>query len=87
MGLEATLCVQAWKALAQATEVIKLFSCSTQLSMKFQLPIKIKMLKNNDFSCFQPHTCCIYHANKCYNANSCWHFNIYEHDKFHAQLS
>ena len=27
-------------------EVIKLFSCSTQLSMKFQLLIKTKMLKN-----------------------------------------
>ena len=21
------------------------------------------------------------------NANNCWHFNIYEHDKFHSQLS
>ena len=21
------------------------------------------------------------------DANNCWHFNIYEHDKFHAQLS
>ena len=21
------------------------------------------------------------------NANNCWYFNIYEHDKFHAQLS
>ena len=31
-------------------EVIKLFSCTTQLSMKFQLLIKAKMLKNNDFS-------------------------------------
>ena len=29
-------------------EVLKLFSCSTQLSMEFQLLIKIKMLKNID---------------------------------------
>ena len=21
------------------------------------------------------------------NANNCWHFNIYEHDKLHAQLN
>ena len=28
----------------------------------------------------------IYHANKCLNASNCWHFNIYEQDKFHAQL-
>ena len=23
----------------------------------------------------------------CQNANNCWHFNIYEQEKFHAQLS
>ena len=33
-------------------KIIKLFSCSSQLSMKFQLLIKAKMLKNKDFSCF-----------------------------------
>ena len=31
-------------------KVIKLFSCSTQLSMKFQLFIKTKILKNKNFS-------------------------------------
>ena len=31
-------------------EVIKLFSCSTQLSVKFQLLIKTKLLKNKDVS-------------------------------------
>ena len=46
-------------------EVIKLFSCSTQLNMKFQPLIFTKMLKNIDFSCFQTLRCCIYHANKC----------------------
>ena len=30
-------------------EVIKLFSCSTQLSTKFQLLIKTKIPKNDDF--------------------------------------
>ena len=34
-------------------EVIKLFSCSTELSVKFQMLIKTIMLKNKDFSCFQ----------------------------------
>ena len=44
---------------------IKLFSCSTQLSTKFQLLIKSKRLKIKEFSCFQPVKCFIYHANKC----------------------
>ena len=68
-------------------EVIKLFSCSTQLSTKLQLHIKAKILSNNDVSCFKTLICYIYHANKCKNANNCWHFNIYEQDKFRAQLS
>ena len=34
-------------------EVVKLFSCSTQLSMEFQLLMKTKMLKNIGISCFQ----------------------------------
>ena len=57
--------------------------------MKFQMLIKFKMLKNNEFSYFQMLRCCIYHAHKYLNANNCncWHFNIVEHDKFHAQLS
>ena len=55
-------------------EVIKLFSCSTQLSMKFQQVMKTEMLKNKDFSCFETPRCCIYHAR-------------YEHDKFRSQLS
>ena len=41
-------------------EVTNLFSCSTQLSMKFQLPIKTKVLKNKT-SCFQTLRRCIYH--------------------------
>ena len=42
--------------------VIKHFSCSTQLSTKFQLLITTQMLKNKDFSCFQTLKCVIYHA-------------------------
>ena len=51
-------------------EVIKLFSCSTQLSMKFLLLINVKMLtivgiltfmsrKNSILSLSQPEKCCI----------------------------
>ena len=35
------------------SEVIKLFSCSTQLSMKFQLCSKTKIVKNKDICCFK----------------------------------
>ena len=45
-------------------EVIKLFSCSTQLSTKFQLLIKTKIPTNKEVSCFKSLRCCIYHANK-----------------------
>ena len=55
--------------------------------MKFQLLVKAKTLKNIYSSCFETLKCCVYHAYKCQNANTCWHFNIYEHDKFSAQLS
>ena len=46
-------------------EVIKLFSSSTQPSMKFQLLIKTKVLKNDDFSYFQTLSLCIYPTNSC----------------------
>ena len=61
-------------------EVIKLFSCSTQLSSKFQLLIKTKIPTNEEVSCFKSLRCFIYHANKCQNANNFWHFIIYEQD-------
>ena len=46
-------------------EVIKLFSCLTQLSTKFQLLIKTKIPTNDEVYCFKPLRCSIYHANKC----------------------
>ena len=65
----------------------ELFSCSIQLSMKFQLLIKTKITINKELSCFKSLRCCINHANKCLNAIDCWHnFNIYEHDEFYARL-
>ena len=68
-------------------EVMKHFLCSTQLSTKFQLLIKTKISTNKEVSCFKSLRCCIYHPNKGLNANICWHFNIFEQDKFRAQLS
>ena len=69
-------------------KVIKLFLCSTQRSMKFQLLIKTKMLKNKGFSCFKTLKSCIYHAYKCFKMQTIVGiFNIYEHDQFHARLS
>ena len=58
-------------------KVIKHFSCSTQLSMKFFMLINFKLLtiahsfllnvaEHENFS-----------ANKYENANYCWHFHIY----------
>ena len=42
----------------------KTFSCSTQLSTKFQLLIKAKIPTNEEVSCFKSLRCCIYHAHK-----------------------
>ena len=55
--------------------------------MKFQLLIKTKIPTNKKVSFLKSLICCISHAYKCLNANKCWHFNIYEQDKFCAQLS
>ena len=43
---------------------IKLFSFSTQLTIKFQLLIKTKILKDKECSCFQTLRCCFYFADK-----------------------
>ena len=46
-------------------EVIKLFSCSTQLSTKFQLLMKTKIPTYKEVSCFKSLRSCIDHANIC----------------------
>ena len=74
-------------SLNAGLEVIKLYSCATQLSTKFQLLIKTKIPSNKEVSCFKSPRCCMYFANECQNANNCWHFNIYEQDSVLAQLS
>ena len=52
--------------------VIKLFSCSTQLSMKFSLLIKMKMPTIVGIFIF-------------ISRENCWHFRIHLQRKFHAQ--
>ena len=63
-------------------EVIKLFSCSTQLSMKFVLLMNLKLLTiaNSFLLNIAEHE--IFSANKYENANyenanHSWHFHIY----------
>ena len=68
-------------------KVMKFFLCYTQLTTKFHPLIKTKIPTNEEVSCFKSLRCCIYHANKCKSTIDCWHFNIYEQDKFRAQLS
>ena len=62
-------------------EVIKLFSCSAQLRLKFILLINVKMPTfmsriNYKFLSFEPEF-----------SNNLDYFSIYEQLKFHAQLS
>ena len=52
------------KTLYPGPEVIKLFSSSAQLRMKFQLLIKTKIPINSEVSCFKSISC-INHAKKC----------------------
>ena len=57
-----------------------LYSFSSQLSLKFHLIIKTKVLTDEGVSRFNFIRCCIYHAN-------CCHLNIYEQDKCLAYLN
>ena len=56
-------------------------SCSTKVSMKFQLLIQTKII------CFQPLRDCIYLINVKMPTKYSLHFNINIHDKFHPQFS
>ena len=70
-------------------EVIKLFSCSTQLSLKFVQLINLKLQTlvhvNSFLLNIAEHE--NFSANKYENANYCWHFHIYKQRKFHALLT
>ena len=65
--------------------VIKLFSCSSQLSMKFILLINVKMPTIAVILTFMSkiNTTSERQSKKLY----LWHFSFYEQLKFHAQLS
>ena len=58
-------------------EVIKLFSCSTEVSMKFVLLINLKLLTIANFFLLNIAEHENFSANKYENANYCWHFHIY----------
>ena len=60
-------------------KVIKLFSCLTLLSMKIKRLINVKIAR--------VHLLFKFKSSKPVAYLDCWHFNIYEQDKFHAQLS
>ena len=75
-----------WFLQRSGPEVIKLFSCSTQLSMKFVLiNLKLLIIANSFLLNIAEHE--NFSANKYENVNYCWHFHIYKQRKFHAQLS
>ena len=57
--------VLAYFMFGPGSEVIKLYSCSTQMGTKFQLIIKTKIRKSKNVSCFKSLRCGNYHANKC----------------------
>ena len=73
--------------IAPGHKIIKLFSCSTQMSMKIVLLINLKLLTipNSFLLNIAEHE--IFSANKYENANNSWHFHIYLQRKFHAQLA
>ena len=72
------LAIAKTKLLETGYALIKLFSCSTRQSMKFQMFIISKILK---ILFLLKSLRCIYSATKC------WHLNIFEPDEIHAHLS
>ena len=68
---------QRSRSVRSDPEVIKHFSCSTQLSMKVVLLMNLKLLTiaNSFLLNITEHE--IFSANKYENANYCWHFHIY----------
>ena len=68
-------------------EVIKLFSCSTQLSMKFILLINLKILTIffKLLSCSTQLSMLSWVEHE--KSLNCWYFYFYDQVKFHAQLS
>ena len=57
--------MKSFKTLGPGAEVIKLFSCSTQLSMKFKMLINIEIAKIYGIFRLKSPKPVIYPANKC----------------------
>ena len=72
--------------LSAGPEVIKLFSCSTQLSMDFKLLINTEIANLMEISVFNHQSQSFILINVKMLA-IVGNFNIYEQDKFHVQLS
>ena len=68
-------------------EVIKLFSCSTQLSTKFILLINVKMPTIVGILTFISMINTTYERLKARNFFVCWYFSFNKQLKFRAQLS
>ena len=63
--------------ITSGPEVIELFSCSTQLNMKYALLINLKLLTSANSFLLNTAEHENFSANKYENANHCWHFHIY----------
>ena len=68
-------------------EVIKLFSCSTQIRTKSILLISVKMPTIVDILTFISRINTTSESFQAKNVTIFQHFSFYEHLKFHAQLS
>ena len=75
------------KAALSASEVINCFPCSTQLSMKLILLIKVKMPTIVGILTFISRINTTLESDKARNIVIFQHFTCYEQFKFHAQLS
>ena len=75
------------QTLQPGPEVIKLFPCSTQLSMKFILLINIKKPTIVGILTFISMVNTTSERLKARNFFIYWYFSFYEQLKFHAQLS
>ena len=73
--------------LRPGPEVIKLFACSTQLSMKFIMLINVKMPTSVVILIFMSMINTTSEHLKARKVFIFKHFRFYEHFKFHAQLS
>ena len=87
--VSVTSCQNSFLFIAEQrrTEVIKHFTCSTQLSTKFILLINVKMPTIVGILTFISMINTTSERLKARNFYNCRHLSFYEQMKFHAQLS